>query len=165
MTGGGAATGGGLATGGGANGTGGGSVRNGNGAEGPIPQLPPLRSVGTLIVLGDSIGDGGGNPPFYYNLLREGLNAKFPGLTYVHKAKSGSSTDNLPVQVDSIAGPLPAPVVVVITSGGNDMRYSAPLIALGQDSSLWPTFRSHIKSALDKLLAPGRFGAGVDVHV
>lgn len=144
---------------------GGGGATDAGDRDGGTPVLPPLAAVGTLVVLGDSISDRGGTPPYYYDRLRTALGARFPGLAYRRQAQSGSRTDALAGQVDALPATLRGPVAVVITSGGNDMRYAAPVIAAGQDGPLLPVFRGQIKAALDKLTAPGRFGPGVQVAV
>ncbi len=125
----------------------------------------PLSKVGSLVVLGDSISDGGGQGPFYYNLLRADLNAKFGGITYRNAAQSGSRTPALSGQIDGLPNSLPGPVAVCITSGGNDMKAALPQIVLGADAAARAQMATSVRAALTKLLAPGRFGAGVEVRV
>jgi lysophospholipase L1-like esterase len=147
---------------GGATGLGGGAV----GGAGGSPTLPVgLEEVGSLVVLGDSIGDGGGQSPYYYQLLREDLEAAYGPIEYVRAADSGSETGALVGQVSSLPSSLPGPVVVTITSGGNDMKAELLPIVLGQDGPAKAEMGQHIDAALDALLAPGRFGPGVSVHV
>ena len=126
---------------------------------------PGLESVGTLVVLGDSIGDGGGQSPFYYNLLRDKLEDHYGGISYQRKAESGSKTSALVGQIGDLPGSLPGPVVVTITSGGNDMKAALPLIVGGADAGARATMGQNIDAALSALLEPGRFGPGVSVHV
>lgn len=124
-----------------------------------------LESLGSLVVLGDSIGDGGGQSPFYYTLLRDELDAHYGGIEYVHAAESGSETGDLLGQVNGLPNALPGPVAVVITSGGNDMKSAIQAIVLGADGPARTAMQGHIEVALDALLAPNRFGAGVEVFV
>lgn len=125
----------------------------------------PLATLGTLVVLGDSIGDGGGQAPFYYDLLRQDLSAKYGSILYKHGAQSGSKTSALAGQIDALPASLPGPVAVTITSGGNDMKASLGAIMLGMDAAPRAQMGQSVKAALDKLLAPGRFGPGVLVYV
>jgi hypothetical protein len=124
-----------------------------------------LPSLGSLVVLGDSIGDGGGQPPYYYALLRDDLDAHYGGIQYVNNADSGSETGDLLGQVNGLPNALPGPVAVVITSGGNDMKSAIQLIVTGTDGPARTAMQGHIEAALDALLAPNRFGAGVEVFV
>jgi len=128
---------------------------------------PPkgLDKLGTLVILGDSIGDGGGGSPFYYDLLKADLSKKYGAIGYQRKAQSGSKTSDLSGQIDSLPSKLAGPVAVCITSGGNDMKAVFPAIVTGTDGAARTAMGDNVKRALDKLLAPGRFGAGVDVHV
>ena len=124
-----------------------------------------LVDVGSLVVLGDSISDGGGQPPFYYDLLRADLEAKYGPIQYKNNAQSGSKTDALLAQAKGLPAQLDGPVVVVITSGGNDMKAALPQILGGLDGPIKAGIAANIDKALAELLAPGRFGPGVDVHV
>lgn len=154
---GGSATGG-AGTGGAAGGAGGGGAGGGGGAMG-------LPDLGTLVVLGDSISDGGGEAPYYYNLLKADLEAKYGAISYQKKAQSGSKTGALVGQINNLPNNLPGPVAVVITSGGNDMKAALPQVVLGADQAALAQVQQNIKAALDKLLAPNQFGPGVEVHV
>jgi lysophospholipase L1-like esterase len=162
-TGGGAGGGVGGAAGGGA-GTGG-VAGSGTGGTGATGGAQGLADVGSLVVLGDSISDGGGQPPFYYDLLKADLQAKFGAINYKNNAQSGSKTGALEGQVKGLPGVLPGPVAVAITSGGNDMKDQLPAILTGTDGPARAQMGANISKALSLLLAPGRFGAGVDVHV
>jgi lysophospholipase L1-like esterase len=164
----GAATGGSAGASGGAAGAGtggagtGGVGTGGAGTGGGSAKLP---SVGSLVVLGDSISDGGGQGPFYYNLLQQDLKQKYPALSYKNNAKSGSKTSALSGQIKGLPATLPGPVAVCITSGGNDMKAELASVFLGTDAAARAKMGANISGALDALLAPGRFGAGVAVHV
>jgi lysophospholipase L1-like esterase len=112
------------------------------------------------------MGDGGGVPPFYYDLLHQSLEDKYGGTVQYHNnAQSGSQTSALLGQVDGLPQTLPGPVVVTITSGGNDMKAHITEIVAGVDGPLRAIMGDNIEAALDALLVPGRFGAGVEVHV
>ena len=124
-----------------------------------------LPSLGSLVVLGDSISDGGGQPPYYYALLRDDLDAYYGGIEYVNNAESGSETGDLLGQVNGLPNSLPGPVAVVITSGGNDMKSAIQQIVIGADGPARTAMQGHVAAALDALLAPNRFGAGVEVFV
>ena len=128
---------------------------------------PPkgLATLGSLVVLGDSMSDGGGQGPFYYNLLKNDLTTKYGAIQYVNNAQSGSKTGSLSGQVDGLPKSLKGPVAVCITSGGNDMKAALPLIVLNQDAAARAQMGANIQSALGKLLAPNRFGQGVQVYV
>jgi lysophospholipase L1-like esterase len=124
-----------------------------------------LTTLGTLVILGDSIGDGGGGSPFYYDLLKGDLGKRYGSIGYQHAAVSGSKTSDLSNQIDALPAKLAGPVAVCITSGGNDMKAVFPQVVTGTDGAARTAMGDNIKRALDKLLAPGRFGAGVEVHV
>lgn len=136
----------------------------GDGTTGEPPPMG-LDDVGSLVILGDSIGDGGGQGPYYYALLRDDLTAHYGPIEYVNRAQSGSETGALSGQINGLPAQLPGPVVVVITSGGNDMKDDLVAVVAGLDAPLIAQMNANIDGALGQLLAPGRFGAGVDVHV
>lgn len=155
------------ADGGGNGGKDGAPQQGGDAATNADSGSPPqgLQSVGSLVVLGDSMSDGGGQPPFYYNLLRADLDKLYGTVQYANNAQSGSQTGALSGQIDALPKSLKAPVAVCITSGGNDMKAALPLILLGTDGAVRAQMGANIQAALSKLLAPNRFGANVDVHV
>jgi lysophospholipase L1-like esterase len=144
-----------------------GSAHGSDGGEGSSGGSAPvaLASLGSLVVLGDSISDGGGGSPFYYQLLRDDLEGFYGPLTYVNHADSGSETDALLGQVNDLPGTLPGPVAVVITSGGNDMKSNIVAVIAGLDGPARAAMQANIAAAHQALLAPGRFGPGVEVHV
>ena len=154
----GASSGGTSAGGSGGSGTGGSGTGGGAGAA-------ALPTLGSLVVLGDSMSDGGGIGPFYYNLLQQDLKTKYGAINYKNNAQSGSKTSALSGQIKNLQATLPGPVAVCITSGGNDMKAELAAIVLGADGPARATMGANISAALDALLAPGRFGAGVAVHV
>lgn len=135
--------------------------------DGSTGDAPPmgLAEVGSLVVLGDSISDGGGGQPYYYELLRDDLDAFYGGIEYVNRAESGSETDALLGQVQGLPNALPGPVAVVITSGGNDMKTNILAVVAGTDGPAKATLQANIDAAHQALLAPGRFGAGVEVFI
>ena len=131
----------------------------------PLDDALGLPALGSLVIMGDSIGDGGGQAPYYYDLLRASLQAHYGPLTYHNVAHGGSETDSLLGQSMNIPDELPGPVVVVITSGGNDMKSQIAAIIGGTDGPARETMQGNISAALDLLLTPGRFGEGVEVFV
>jgi lysophospholipase L1-like esterase len=145
---------------------------------GSPPTATPLTAVGTLVVLGDSISQGGGQPPFYYNLLLSNDDTTYPEWTgkdlrtkyganvmMVNNAVAGAVSSDLPTQVTALPASLPGPVAVVLTIGGNDMQTNIAAILQGVDQGLRTQFQMNLASALGQLTMPGRFGTGVDVHV
>lgn len=157
----------GSGSGGGATGSGGaGEGGAGEGGQGQGGSLPVgLPTLGSLVVLGDSISDGGGQSPFYYDLLKDDLQAKYGAITYKNKANSGSKTDDLVNQVNSLPNSLPGPVAVTITSGGNDMKAAIALVLTGTDGAKKQAMSDNIDAALSILLTPNHFGQGVEVYV
>lgn len=150
----------------GAGGAGATSGPGGAGGAGGEPPAVGLEDVGTLVVLGDSIGDGGGQGPFYYDLLNASLADHFAkSIDYRNRAESGSKTSALVGQIQGLPSSLPGPVVVAITSGGNDMKDNLLAILTGFDGPARTAMGGHIDAALDALLTPDRFGAGVEVFV
>ncbi len=141
-----------------------GSAGSGGGASG-FGGSAALPALGSLVILGDSISDGGGQGPFYYDLLRADLEANYGALNYKKNAKSGSKTGALKGQVDGLPKSLPGPVAVCITSGGNDMKDQILQVVAGLDGPARLQMGNNIAVALSALLAPGRFGPGVPVHV
>ena len=93
------------------------------------------------------------------------LAAKYGAIDYKNNAQSGSKTSALKGQVNGLPASLPGPVVVAITSGGNDMKAQLPAILTGTDGPARAAMGANVSEALGLLLAPGRFGAGVEVHV
>ncbi len=124
-----------------------------------------LPTLGSLVVLGDSISDGGGGAPFYYTLLHADLDAFYGDVQYVNVAQSGSETEALLGQVQDLPAALPGPVAVVITSGGNDMKANIVAVVTGVDGPAKAALQANIAAAQDALLAPNRFGPGVEVHL
>lgn len=139
----------------------GGAATTGGGGDAPVA----LDELGSLVVLGDSIGDGGGQGPYYYALLNDALAAHYGVITYRNHADSGSKTSALLGQVQALPASLPGPVAVTITSGGNDMKDNLLAILTGFDALARTQMGDNVDAALDSLLAPGRFGDGVAVHV
>jgi hypothetical protein len=137
------------------------SVGTGGGAGGPVG----LEELGSLVVLGDSIGDGGGQGPYYYDLLRDSLEAEYGPIEYRNRAESGSKTSALVGQISGLPSALPGPVAVAITSGGNDMKDNLIQILAGLDGPARTQMGNNVDAALDALLTPDRFGSGVAVHV
>jgi lysophospholipase L1-like esterase len=125
----------------------------------------PLKKLGSLVILGDSIGDGGGVAPFYYDVLKQKLQAKYGTIAYAHEAQSGSKTDALSSQVSRLSHNMPGPVAVCITSGGNDMKAQVQAILLGLDGPARATMGTNVRNALSAILAPNRFGQGVHARV
>lgn len=149
--------------------------------------LPPVvaagTTFGTYIVLGDSISAGGGQGPFFYDLLNQNdnttypawqghdLQTKFPGIQYVHAAVAGSITGAygdaltagaplLSAQITGLGSSYPGDILVTITIGGNDLNDHAGDAILGLDTTDKMTFAANLKADLDALLAPGRLGSG-----
>jgi len=137
-----------------------------DGSSSSTGEPPEAFAPASLVVLGDSISDGGGKPPFYYDLLRDDLAGKYgPGFKYVNNAQSGSETGALLGQAKGLPKQLPGPVAVVITSGGNDMKAALPQVLAGLDGPIKQKVAANVDAALAELLAPDRFGAGVLVRV
>src|SRR6266404_3360361 len=78
---------------GGGGGTGGTGGTGGGGGTPGVGIVPPNATLGTYIVLGDSISDNGGNAPFFYDTLHADLMKKWPSIMYVHAAVAGAITD------------------------------------------------------------------------
>jgi lysophospholipase L1-like esterase len=152
-------------------------------AGAPPPPIAPNASFGTYIVLGDSISAGGGQGPFFYDLLHQNddtvypawqghdLATRFPGIQYVHAAVAGSisgaygdtETTGAPLLTTQIAGlgsSYPGDILVTITIGGNDLNDHAGDAILGLDGPEKMTFTSNLEADLDALLAPNRLGTG-----
>jgi len=143
----------------------GGATSSGAGGA-PPPDPSGLPDLGSLVVLGDSISDGGGEGPFYYDELLTLLETFYgKTLTYVNHAKAGTTTLALEAQIAALPAELPGPVAVVITSGGNNMIYNSLQIMTGLDQLARDRMAGHIDGALGALLAPDRFGSGIAVHV
>jgi lysophospholipase L1-like esterase len=170
-TGGGGGGGGGGAGGGGAGGGGAGGGGGGGGGAPGVGIVPPGATLGTYIVLGDSISDNGGTGPFFYDSLHTDLAAKWPALMYVHAAQAGAITDNYsdampaaaPLLASQIAGlghSYPGDVLVTITIGGNDLNAHAIKAIGGMDSAVRAEFGTHLDAELGELATPGRLGSG-----
>ena len=128
---------------------------------------PPLglTSVGTLLILGDSISSPT-IPTSYANLLHGDLETRYGApVTLLNAAIAGSETDDLDAQIQGLPSSLPGPVVVSMTIGGNDLKNNVLGIVATGGAALLAQWLANIDAALAALLAPDRFGAGVDVHV
>jgi lysophospholipase L1-like esterase len=163
-----------------------GSSSGGAGTDSGIPIGPPAgdgAKYGTFIVLGDSISDGGGEAPFFYDLLFKNddatypaykghdLSTKYPGITYVHKAIAGSVTDlyddeqgqKIPTMASQIAGltsNYPGDVLITITIGGNDLNYHSYYAISQQDAPYRTELTNHLQTELGELTKAGRLGSG-----
>jgi len=168
-------SGGGGAGGGATSGTSGGTTSSTSGTGGTTPVSPEYKSY---VILGDSISDKGGVGPFFYNILATNDNAAYPqwqgkdlktrygqDLMVVSTSKGGAVSKDVLGQVQKLPATLPGPVAVTITIGGNDMQSHIINILNGNDQPDRDAFRANIKAALTELTKPGRFGAGVEVHV
>jgi lysophospholipase L1-like esterase len=155
-------------------------------ASSSTPTTPPVATTanfGTYIVLGDSISDRGGSPPFFYDLLHQNddttypawkghdLVTRFPGIQYVHAAVAGSitaaygdtTTTGAPLmstQITGLGSSYPGDILVTITIGGNDLNDHAGDAVLGLDAPEKQKFTANLKADLDALMTPGRLGSG-----
>lgn len=137
------------------------------------------KAYKTHVILGDSISDGGGTGPFYYNLLDANDDARYPDaagkdfktlygsdIKIVKASKAGSRAQNLGGQINTITGPLPGPVLVTITIGGNDVQAALGKILSGGDVTPdRESFREFLDGAIAMLKTPDKFGPGVEVSV
>ncbi len=157
--------------GGGTGGTGGGGSGGGGGGGTGVGLVPPGGSLGTYIVLGDSISDNGGNAPFFYDQLHMDLAKKWPSMMYVHAAVAGAITDTysdgMPVgapllkdQITGLGKSYPGDVLVTITIGGNDLNGHAIKAIGGTDAPIRTEFGQHLDAELGELMTPGRLGSG-----
>ncbi len=143
-----------------------------------VPASLPDSSIarpgraGAVVFLGDSISDGGGQAPFFYNLLVRNddalfpswrgrdLATRYPGIRVVHSAMSGSTTAGLVGQVRGLPNNLQGDVIVTVTSGGNDMKDAIVQVFAGVDAGARAMMAANLRRALDELMRPGRLGAG-----
>jgi lysophospholipase L1-like esterase len=155
----------------GAGGTGGGGGTDTGTGGNAGPLLPADAKLGTYIALGDSISDRGGTGPYFYDLLSTDLQAKFPGLTFVHAAQQGAITDvfsdNQPsdapllkTQIAGLGSSYTGDVLVSITIGGNDLNAHALAAISNTDAPLRGELDSHLAAELAELTTPGRLGSG-----
>jgi hypothetical protein len=132
----------------------------------PPPDTPAaLPQLGSLVVLGDSISAGGGDPPYYYDLLQVDLEVRYGPFQYQNEAVPGVGSSGLVAQIDTLPATLPGPVAVVISVGGKDLQDALSAITTGTDLQQRIELRENFETALDSLLLPDRFGAGVEVFV
>jgi lysophospholipase L1-like esterase len=151
------------------NGGGGGGGGTGSGGGGAGSSSLKGATIGTFIVLGDSISDRGGTGPFFYDTLHDQLTAKFPSLMYVHGAQAGAVTDDytdltgsptLKSQIDALGSSYPGDILVTITIGGNDLNGHAVQAIGGTDQTAQMEFTTHLTDELGALTKPGRLGTG-----
>lgn len=119
----------------------------------------------TVVVLGDSIGDPPAGSTAYPALLGASLELSSPDARVLRAARSGSRSRDLPGQVAALPSTMPGPVAVLVTIGGNDLREATPSVVIGADQNPRAALVRNVSAALDELLRPGRFGAGVEVRV
>jgi len=100
-----------------AGGTGAAPSAGGGGANGGAGGAAGLTAVHSFVVLGDSIGDGGGVGPFYYELLRQSLADRYGSSLEYHTPLRAAPKRRPAGQVNGLPATLPGPVVVTITSG------------------------------------------------
>ncbi|HXU73902.1 MAG TPA: SGNH/GDSL hydrolase family protein [Polyangia bacterium] len=162
---------GGTGGGGSAGGGGGGSGGSGGGGGTTTGLVPPGGSLGTYIVLGDSISDQGGNAPFFYDQLHADLAKKWPSMMYVHAAVAGAITDaysdgipvgapTLKAQITGLGTSYPGDILVTVTIGGNDLNGHAVKAIGGIDATVRGEFGTHLDAELGELMTPGRLGSG-----
>lgn len=131
----------------------------------PAGAPEPMAEVGALVVLGDAISSRN-DPEHYHRLLHGLLEERLEApVVYVNRAFGSSRAADLALQIEHLPARLPGPVAVVITSGCNDMKAALPAIADGEDADERARLRHDLDGALGRLLAPGRFGEGAEVHV
>ncbi len=152
----------------------------------PLPPTPVGEgyAFGTLMVLGDSISDNGGEAPFYYDLLHANDDARYPawkghdfstrypGITYVHAAKAGAQTalyadqavdfwiPTLTDQVKGLGHSYPGDVAVMITIGGNDLNAHALDAIQDRDADDRKQLGTFLHTVLAELTTPARLGSG-----
>lgn len=113
---------------------------------------------GTLVVLGDSLGDCGGCGPSYADVLADALRARTPSLRFVNEAVSGSRSPALDAQIRRVPKGLPGPVVVSVTSGGNDLIAAIPAILTGDDAPIRARVAANVGAAVRRLRDPTTLG-------
>lgn len=139
---------------------------------------PAGTAYKTYVILGDSISDRGGEGPFFYDLLSQNDDAKwpaahgldlqtrYPGIHVVKASKAGATTNGLVTQIAGLPTALDGPVLVTITIGGNDVQSAlGKILTSGDDTAERAKFEANLENALDQLTAADRFGAGVQVTV
>jgi lysophospholipase L1-like esterase len=148
----------------------GGAGDGGGGGGGGGMTLPTLK-YGTYIALGDSISDRGGIGPYFYDVLATDLQAKYPGLTFVHAAKAGAvagpysdgltgAAPTLKTQISGLGSSYAGDVLVTITIGGNDLNAHAQSAILATDDAIRMEFGQDLADGLAELTKPGRLGSG-----
>lgn len=133
---------------------------------------------GSYVILGDSISDNGGLGPFFYDLLVQNDDAKYPDekgkdlktadgatIKVVKNSQSGAQSKNLPKQVSGLPTSLPGPVAITVTIGGNDMQGNILAILGNNDTAERAAFAKNLKTSYDELTRPDRFGPGVKVKI
>jgi len=145
-------------------------------SDAPVPlscMLPGLEDVGTLVILGDSLSTGmagdcaDGACPRYYELLHAALETEYGHtVELVHAAVGGAHVSGVLDQVDGLPAVLAGPVAVAVTAGGNNLLNATSDPGFpGTLPALREAMGNEIDDVLDALLAPERFGSGVDVDV
>jgi lysophospholipase L1-like esterase len=133
----------------------------------------------THVILGDTISDGGGQGPFFYDLLDTNDDTAYPAfagkdlttkygsdLNIVKASKAGSTAAALLGQAQGLPTSLPGPVLITITIGGNDVQGAMGAIVIsGNDTTQLSTFSKNLDATLQELTKPNRFGQGVDVRI
>ncbi|MGZ3426401.1 MAG: hypothetical protein ACXVCV_07120, partial [Polyangia bacterium] len=105
------------------------------------------------------------------DLLSTDLQAKFPGLTFVHGGQQGAITDvfsdNQPSgapllksQIAALGSSYTGDVLVSITIGGNDLNAHALAAISNTDAPIRGELDSHLTAELGELTTPGRLGSG-----
>ena len=133
----------------------------------------------THVILGDSISDKGGAGPFFYDLLDQNDDAKYPdwagkdfktiygaGFAVEKTSKGGATSANLGGQIAALPKTLTGPVLVTITIGGNDVQAAlGTIITGGDDTPKRNDFAANLDEAFTTLTAADHFGAGVQVKI
>jgi lysophospholipase L1-like esterase len=155
------------------------NTSNDGGTDAPAETATSGPAYATYVILGDSISDGGGQGPFFYDLLVSNDDTLYPSwhgkdlktrygidASHVVKAsKAGAVSGDLAGQLANVPHDLPGPVLVTITIGGNDMTAAFVDILQGKDAPDVAAMKSNIDAALAEIHSPDRFGAGVTATV
>ncbi len=155
------------------------STSNDAGADAAADTGPSGPAYATYVILGDSISDGGGQGPFFYDFLVANDDTLYPDwhgkdlttrygidASHVVKAsKAGAVSADLAGQLAKVPHDLPGPVLVTITIAGNDMTAAFVDILQGKDAADLAATKANIDAALAEIHSPGRFGAGVEATV
>ncbi len=131
----------------------------------PPPTSLSLPALRTLVVLGDSYGAPPGSAGSYADVLAKALEQHYGAIQVVKRATAGSRSQDLMAQIRALPSELAGPAVVVISTGGDELRRAFRAAIAKQDDPQRTALCANVGAAITALVATPPFEAHAAVHV